>query len=172
MIYMSFLGLIGLIIGFIAVASNPSPYYAALGLVLSAVCGCWVLVDLGISFLSLVLLLIYLGGMLVVFAYSASLAAELYPEAWGNWSIFMYIIIYSIAVLVYYLMVCDIHDYENLFSGDLIGFSMMTHDCNGVGLMYSGGVIFLVVSGWALLLTLFVVLEITRGVSRGSLRAI
>lgn len=81
MIYISFLALFGLVVGFVAVVSNPSPYYAALGLVLGAVCGCWVLVDLGISFLSLVLLLIYLGGMLVVFAYSASLAAEPYPEA-------------------------------------------------------------------------------------------
>nr|QEZ90722.1 NADH dehydrogenase subunit 6 [Karsenia koreana] len=171
MIYMSFLALIGLVVGFVAVASNPSPYYAALGLVLGAVCGCWVLVDFGISFLSLVLLLIYLGGMLVVFAYSASLAAELHPEAWGNWSVLMYIFMYSLVVMICYILMC-VHGFEGLFSGENNGLGMMVYDCSGVGLMYTLGAVFLVVSGWALLLTLFVVLEITRGVSRGSLRAV
>lgn len=72
--------LIGLIVGLIAVASNPSPYFGALGLVLVAGMGCGVLVHFGSPFLAIVLFLIYLGGMLVVFAYSAALAAEPYPE--------------------------------------------------------------------------------------------
>lgn len=70
--------------GLAAVASNPSPYFAALGLVVVAGVGCAILVGHGGSFLSLVLFLIYLGGMLVVFAYSAALAAEPYPETWGS----------------------------------------------------------------------------------------
>nr|ADZ74280.1 NADH dehydrogenase subunit 6 [Karsenia koreana] len=169
MIYMSFLALIGLVVGFVAVASNPSPYYAALGLVLGAVCGCWVLVDFGISFLSLVLLLIYLGGMLVVFAYSASLAAELHPEAWGNWSVLMYIFMYSLVVMICYILyVFTVWGLFQEKNNDLYN----VYDCSGVGFMYTLGAVFLVVSGWALLLTLFVVLEITRGVSRGSLRAV
>nr|YP_097256.1 NADH dehydrogenase subunit 6 [Phaeognathus hubrichti]AAU20706.1 NADH dehydrogenase subunit 6 [Phaeognathus hubrichti] len=172
MIYMSFLALIGLIIGFVSMASSPSPYYAALGLVLGAVCGCWILVDIGISFLSLVLLLIYLGGMLVVFAYSASLAAELYPEAWGNWSVLVYIVMYFLGMTVSYILVCSVWDFESLFSGGDVGFGVVINDYSGVGLMYTLGMMFLVISGWALLLTLFVVLEITRGVSRGSLRAV
>lgn len=69
------------VLGLVAVASNPSPYFAALGLVVVAGMGCGVLVGHGGPFLSLVLFLIYLGGMLVVFAYSAALAAEPYPEA-------------------------------------------------------------------------------------------
>ncbi|CAL8236282.1 unnamed protein product [Boreogadus saida] len=73
--------LIGIVLGVISVASNPSPYFAALGLVLVAGVGCVVLIGHGGSFLSLVLFLIYLGGMLVVFAYCAALAAEPYPEA-------------------------------------------------------------------------------------------
>lgn len=72
--------LICLVLGLVAVASNPSPYFAALGLVAVAGMGCCVLAAHGGSFLSLVLFLIYLGGMLVVFAYSAALAAEPYPE--------------------------------------------------------------------------------------------
>ncbi|CAL8238620.1 unnamed protein product [Lota lota] len=79
--------LIGIVLGVISVASNPSPYFAALGLVLVAGVGCGVLMGHGGSFLSLVLFLIYLGGMLVVFAYCAALAAEPYPEAWGEWSV-------------------------------------------------------------------------------------
>ena len=73
--------LFGLVLGLVAVASNPSPYFAALGLVVVSGIGCGVLVGHGGSFLSLVLFLIYLGGMLVVFAYSAALAAEPYPES-------------------------------------------------------------------------------------------
>nr|YP_097167.1 NADH dehydrogenase subunit 6 [Aneides hardii]AAU20604.1 NADH dehydrogenase subunit 6 [Aneides hardii] len=172
MIYVGFLALVGLIMGFIAVASNPSPYYAALGLVLGAVCGCWILVDFGISFLSLVLLLIYLGGMLVVFAYSASLAAEPYPEAWGSWSVLVYVFVYTVGVIMCYMMVCNTYYFEGLFSGMGEEFGVMVYDFSGVGLMYTLGVVFLMISGWALLLTLFVVLEVTRGVSRGSLRAV
>lgn len=70
-----------LVLGLVAVASNPSPYFAALGLVAVAGMGCGLLVGHGGAFLSLVLFLIYLGGMLVVFAYSAALAAEPYPES-------------------------------------------------------------------------------------------
>ena len=73
--------LFGLVLGLVAVASNPSPYFAALGLVVVSGMGGGVLIGHGGSFLSLVLFLIYLGGMLVVFAYSAALAAEPYPES-------------------------------------------------------------------------------------------
>lgn len=81
MTYLMSLLIVGLVFGLVAVASNPSPYFAALGLVVVAGLGCGVLVGHGGSFLSLVLFLIYLGGMLVVFAYSSALAAEPFPES-------------------------------------------------------------------------------------------
>lgn len=81
MTYIMSLFLFGLVLGLVAVASNPSPYFAALGLVVVAGLGCGILVGHGGHFLSLILFLIYLGGMLVVFAYSAALAAEPYPES-------------------------------------------------------------------------------------------
>ena len=81
MTYFTFLFLISLIFGLVGVASNPAPYFAALGLVVAAGAGCGVLVGYGGLFLSLVFFLIYLGGMLVVFAYSAALAAEPFPES-------------------------------------------------------------------------------------------
>nr|AJW75674.1 NADH dehydrogenase subunit 6 [Ambystoma mavortium stebbinsi] len=169
--YFGFLVMIGMMIGMIAVASNPSPYFAAFGLVLAAICGCCMLVESGVSFLSLILLLIYLGGMLVVFAYSASLAAEPYPEAWGNISVLFNVCFYILSLIL-------LGYYFNLsFSVDFLFFSDMDldsvgYDYGGVGLMYTFGWGFLVASGWVLFLTLFVVLEVTRGLSRGSLRAV
>lgn len=98
MTYFMFLLLIALVVGLVAVASNPTPYFAALGLVVAAGVGCGVLVGHGGSFLSLVLFLIYLGGMLVVFAYSAALAAEPFPEAWGSRSVLGYVLVYLLGV--------------------------------------------------------------------------
>ncbi|CAL1616985.1 ND6, partial (mitochondrion) [Knipowitschia caucasica] len=66
---------------------KPVPLFWALGLVVVSGMGCGVLVGHGAPFLSLVLFLIYLGGMLVVFAYSAALAAEPYPETLGSRSV-------------------------------------------------------------------------------------
>nr|BAJ54296.1 NADH dehydrogenase subunit 6 [Gymnarchus niloticus] len=164
--------LVGLVLGLVAVASNPSPYFAALGLVVAAAAGCGVLVGHGGSFLSLVLFLIYLGGMLVVFAYSAALAAEPYPEAWGDWSVFGYVVVYVLMVLVFGGFVLS-GWYKCLWVVDeLKEFSVLRGDFSGVALMYSYGGWMLVVCGWVLLLTLLVVLELTRGLSRGALRAV
>nr|YP_010296113.1 NADH dehydrogenase subunit 6 [Pipa pipa]UMB51081.1 NADH dehydrogenase subunit 6 [Pipa pipa] len=168
MTYVMSFFMIGLVLGLIAVASNPSPYFAALGLVAAAVAGCWVIMGLGSSFLSLVLFLIYLGGMLVVFAYSAALTAEPYPEAWGSWSVFFYILVYLVGVLWVYLMI----DVEfNLVS--VVGGSVVVKgDWSGVSMLYGVGGWLLVVSGWVLLLTLFIVLEVSRGHFIGCIRAV
>nr|AOX13269.1 NADH dehydrogenase subunit 6 [Salamandra salamandra gallaica]ASN74093.1 NADH dehydrogenase subunit 6 [Salamandra salamandra]ASN74106.1 NADH dehydrogenase subunit 6 [Salamandra salamandra] len=172
MIYFSFVSMIGVIVGLIAVASNPSPYFAAFGLVLASLSGCCLLVDSGVSFLSLVLLLIYLGGMMVVFAYSASLAAEPYPEAWGNWSVVAYVCMYIIFLLVGVLVVGCSFSVEFVFSGNCMDLHMSGYDWGGIGIMFTSAGLLLMITGWVLLLTLFVVLEVTRGVSLGALRAV
>lgn len=92
------------VLGLVAVASNPSPYFAALGLVVVAGIGCGVLVGHGGSFLSLILFLIYLGGILVVFAYSAALAAEPYPEAWGSWPVVVHMVMYIVGVVLAFVV--------------------------------------------------------------------
>nr|AFL03158.1 NADH dehydrogenase subunit 6 [Falco peregrinus] len=84
--FVFFLG-VCFVFGALAVASNPSPYYGVVGLVLGSVVGCGWLMSLGVSFISLVLFMVYLGGMLVVFVYSVALAADPFPEAWGNWRV-------------------------------------------------------------------------------------
>nr|YP_009311916.1 NADH dehydrogenase subunit 6 [Lepidocephalus macrochir]BAV71170.1 NADH dehydrogenase subunit 6 [Lepidocephalus macrochir] len=165
--------LMALVVGLVAVASNPAPYFAALGLVVAAGVGCGVLVGHGGSFLSLVLFLIYLGGMLVVFAYSAALAAEPFPESWGDRSVIGYVMVYAFGVGVMVFLLCG-GWYEGswVVVDNLKEFSMLRGDVGGVATMYSSGGGLLVICAWVLLLTLFVVLELARGLSRGSLRAV
>nr|WNH22256.1 NADH dehydrogenase subunit 6 [Chromis scotti]WNH22321.1 NADH dehydrogenase subunit 6 [Chromis insolata] len=173
MTYVMFMCLFGLIVGLAAVASNPSPYFAALGLVLVAGMGCGVLVGHGGSFLSLVLFLIYLGGMLVVFAYSAALAAEPYPEGWGSWPVLGVMLVYVLGVVVTAgLFWGGWYEGSWVSADEFSEFSMFRGDIAGVALMYSMGGGMLVMGAWVLLLTLFVVLELTRGLSRGALRAV
>nr|YP_009243193.1 NADH dehydrogenase subunit 6 [Etroplus suratensis]AMR00368.1 NADH dehydrogenase subunit 6 [Etroplus suratensis]AOR40973.1 NADH dehydrogenase subunit 6 [Etroplus suratensis]QEK77452.1 NADH dehydrogenase subunit 6 [Etroplus suratensis]QEK77466.1 NADH dehydrogenase subunit 6 [Etroplus suratensis]QEK77473.1 NADH dehydrogenase subunit 6 [Etroplus suratensis] len=173
MVYIMFLFLFGLVLGLAAVASNPSPYFAALGLVMVAGMGCGVLVGHGGSFLSLVLFLIYLGGMLVVFAYSAALAAEPYPEGWGSWPVLGVMLAYVVGVgLVSGLCWGGWYGESWVVVDEFVEFSVFRGDVGGVALMYSLGGGVLVLAAWVLLLTLFVVLELTRGLSRGALRAV
>nr|YP_009489450.1 NADH dehydrogenase subunit 6 [Anomaloglossus blanci]AWG47176.1 NADH dehydrogenase subunit 6 [Anomaloglossus blanci] len=155
--------------GLLGVASNPSPFYAALGLVSSAGAGCLILIWGGVSFLSLVLFLVYLGGMMVVFAYSAALVAEPYPEAWGSVGVLAYSVGYVVLVMFWWAIgegnkrgVMSSNS-EVAYGGEWVGGSMMFFFLGGGMLM---------IGGWALLLTLFSVLEVVRGHYSGSLRAV
>nr|WNH38302.1 NADH dehydrogenase subunit 6 [Myrichthys colubrinus] len=172
MTYFIYLFMILLVAGIVVVASNPAPYFAALGLVLAAAGGCGVLASYGGSFVSLVLFLIYLGGMLVVFAYSAALAADPYPEGLGDWSVLMRVGGCLLVVLVGVLMGGGWSNYYCGIVDEFRDFSALRGDFSGVSYIYCSGGGMLAVSGWALLLSLFVVLELTRGRSRGVLRAI
>nr|QOJ45024.1 NADH dehydrogenase subunit 6 [Allobates aff. trilineatus 2 AR-2020] len=158
---------IGLIGGLLGVASNPSPFYAALGLVCSAGGGCLILMGGGVSFLSLVLFLVYLGGMMVVFAYSAALVAEPYPEAWGNVEVMVYLLSYLMLMVVWWMIGGNVLEVEICGSGEIYG-----KDWFGVSMMYMWGGGLLLVGGWGLLLTLFGVLEVVRGHYSGALRAV
>nr|YP_001218741.1 NADH dehydrogenase subunit 6 [Parajulis poecilepterus]ABP03893.1 NADH dehydrogenase subunit 6 [Parajulis poecilepterus] len=165
--------LIGLVVGLVAVASNPSPYFAALGLVVVSGMGCGILVSSGGPFLSLVLFLIYLGGMLVVFAYSAALAAEPYPEGWFSGPVVMYMVVYLVIVTLMSVPFWGEWFEVSWVPVDEAGeFLVLRGDIGGVALMYSLGGGMLVLTAWMLLLTLFVVLELTRGMGRGTVRAV
>nr|AMD83815.1 NADH dehydrogenase subunit 6 [Hypostomus affinis] len=173
MVYILNLFLLSLVVGLVGVASNPAPYFAALGLVVAAGVGCGVLVGHGGSLLSLLLFLIYLGGMLVVFAYSAALAADPFPETWGVRFVKGYVLAYLLGVGVAAWWFCG-NWYGNYWVvvDEFKEFFMLRGDTSGVALMYSYGGGMLVVCAWVLLLSLFVVLELTRGLSRGALRAV
>nr|QOJ44934.1 NADH dehydrogenase subunit 6 [Mannophryne collaris] len=158
---------IGLVGGLLGVASNPSPFYAALGLVSSAGAGCLILMGGGVSFLSLVLFLVYLGGMMVVFAYSAALVAEPYPEAWGSVEVVVYLMSYMFLMGVWWLLGGG--GGEVGVSGSKVVYG---NDWFGVSMLFSWGGGLLMVGGWALLLTLFAALEVVRGHYSGALRAV
>nr|YP_009053858.1 NADH dehydrogenase subunit 6 [Pycnonotus melanicterus]AHN95370.1 NADH dehydrogenase subunit 6 [Pycnonotus melanicterus] len=169
--FVLFLGLC-FVLGGLAVASNPSPYYGVVGLVVASIAGCGWLVSLGVSFVSLVLVMVYLGGMLVVFVYSVSLAADPYPEAWADWGVVGYGFGMGLVVVVGFVMggaFAFLVDSGTVNSG---GLSSVRLDSSGVAVLYSWGAGLLLVGGWGLLLTLFVVLELVRGLSRGAIRAV
>nr|WNH21320.1 NADH dehydrogenase subunit 6 [Bathygobius cocosensis] len=163
----------GLLLGLVVVASNPSPYFAALGLVVVSGMGCGLMVVCGGAFLSLVLFLIYLGGMLVVFAYSSALASERHPETWGSPRVALNSLLYILGVVL-----GGVYFWGGWWggvgsvSGPYVYFSPLRGELVGVATMYSSGGWVLVVGAWVLLLTLFVVLEVVRGSSRGALRAV
>nr|WNH22880.1 NADH dehydrogenase subunit 6 [Lophogobius cyprinoides] len=163
----------GLLLGLVVVASNPSPYFGALGLVVVSGMGCGLMLMWGGTFLSLILFLIYLGGMLVVFAYSSALASESYPETWGSPRIAVNSLIYMIGVSFGGWMFSGgwFGELGGMLDGTWEG-SLVRGDQAGVSLVYLSGGWGLVVGAWVLLLTLFVVLEVVRGGSRGALRAV
>nr|UXO96093.1 NADH dehydrogenase subunit 6 [Microhyla mixtura] len=160
-----------LLVGFVAVASNPSPYYAALGLVIGAGSGCLMLINEGMTFLSLVLFLVYLGGMMVVFAYSAALVAEPYPEAWGSVWVLSYISSYLVVLFVGWLLWGEYFVKEKVID-EVMDMGGGLVEWWGVSGVFAGGGWVLFIGGWALLLTLFVALEVVRGHYSGALRAV
>nr|YP_009155366.1 NADH dehydrogenase subunit 6 [Rhacophorus dennysi]AIU99188.1 NADH dehydrogenase subunit 6 [Rhacophorus dennysi]ALC75292.1 NADH dehydrogenase subunit 6 [Rhacophorus dennysi]UAJ48173.1 NADH dehydrogenase subunit 6 [Rhacophorus sp.] len=157
-----------LLLGLLAVASNPSPYFAALGLVWGAGAGCFILVKNELGFLSLILFLIYLGGMMVVFAYCSALVAEPYPEAWGSYMLLCYSLVCCFSLMICWMLMggswCDLG--YNLDSGVLM------REWWGISELLGSGGCVLFLGGWSLLLTLFVVLEVVRGHSAGALQAV
>ncbi|KFP84505.1 NADH-ubiquinone oxidoreductase chain 6, partial [Apaloderma vittatum] len=67
----------------LAVTSNPLPYYEVICLAVTSTSGCRWLLSLRVSFVLLILFMVYLRGMLVDFSYSLSLATDSFPEVWG-----------------------------------------------------------------------------------------
>nr|YP_009944159.1 NADH dehydrogenase subunit 6 [Polioptila caerulea]QOD96003.1 NADH dehydrogenase subunit 6 [Polioptila caerulea] len=169
--FVLFLG-VCFVLGGLAVASNPSPYYGVVGLVVAAVAGCGWLVSLGASFVSLALVMVYLGGMLVVFVYSVSLAADPYPESWADWGV----VGYGLGMGLVVVIGCVVGGvFESLVASGTVnnaGLAWVRVDFSGVAMFYSWGVGLFLIGVWGLLLALFVVLELVRGLSRGAIRAV
>uniref|UniRef100_UPI00315C807F NADH dehydrogenase subunit 6 n=1 Tax=Mergus octosetaceus TaxID=1570318 RepID=UPI00315C807F len=173
MTYFVFFMGICFVVGVLGVASNPSPHYGVVGLVLASVAGCGWLLSLGVSFVALVLFMVYLGGMLVVFVYSVALAAEPFPEAWGGWRVIGHAAALVAVVMGGLVLGGFVGSWGlGVATVDSVGVSAVRLDFSGVAMLYSRGVGMFLVAGWGLLLTLFVVLELVRGLSRGAIRAV
>nr|YP_009182790.1 NADH dehydrogenase subunit 6 [Austrolebias charrua]AKL82663.1 NADH dehydrogenase subunit 6 [Austrolebias charrua] len=173
MFFMVYLFLFLSIIGLAGVASNPSPNYAALSLVVVAGSGCGLLVCLGSSFLSLILFLVYLGGMLVVFAYSIAFTVSFNLEGVENYSS-----LNSFVMLVFGAMTCCFifgNKSENEMCVTGMSFdtnNLVQENTVSVAFLYGEGGGLLVISSLALLVALLVVLMVVRGSLRGALRVI
>nr|QUS63998.1 NADH dehydrogenase subunit 6 [Diploderma vela] len=166
--YSIFLFSVGVFLGVVGVVSNPSSCFAAGALMVAAGFGCGVLAGLGGSFLALVLFLVYLGGMLVVFVYSVALSSDLFPEAWGSWTVGYYALFYVVVVGM-----CCAGCGAIMYAGGSCKLSVIIGFESGYGgicLLYSVGGWGLAIVGASLLLTLFVVLELVRGISFGALK--
>nr|AIG23238.1 NADH dehydrogenase subunit 6 [Murexia habbema] len=153
-----------LIFGFVAFASKPSPVYGGLSLVISGGFGCAMVVSLGDTFLGLIVFLIYLGGMLVVFGYTAAMAAEEYPESWvGNVVAFSMLLLALLMEMVWFMVMGEVEVVTAVELFDLLGDYCVGQDWNGVSLLYACGGWAMVLLGWILFITVLVVLEVVRG---------
>nr|AKH60657.1 NADH dehydrogenase subunit 6 [Conger japonicus] len=157
--------------GAVCVSCNPSPFYSILGLVLSTLAGCMMLASYGGTFVSLILFLIYLGGMLVAFVFCVAVTSEAYLEGLDSASV---LVRFVLCLLISYILCmismplkhfCEVVDEHQ----DL---SPLREDLAGVSMIYGPGGGMLMACGWALSLSLFVVLELTRERSLGALRSI
>nr|QAB47132.1 NADH dehydrogenase subunit 6 [Funambulus pennantii] len=161
------------VLGFVGFSSKPSPIYGGLGLIISGGIGCGIVLYFGGSFLGLMVFLIYLGGMLVVFGYTTAMATEEYPETWGSgvvvWGVLLLGLLVELMTILLSVMYDEVEvmiEFYNMgdwvvIDGDELG--LMGEDSMGVAAMYSYASWLVVVAGWSLFVSIFIVIEITRG---------
>nr|APH07811.1 NADH dehydrogenase subunit 6 [Tamias quadrivittatus]APH07850.1 NADH dehydrogenase subunit 6 [Tamias quadrivittatus]APH08045.1 NADH dehydrogenase subunit 6 [Tamias dorsalis] len=161
------------VLGFVGFSSKPSPIYGGLGLIVSGGVGCGMVMYFGGSFLGLMVFLIYLGGMLVVFGYTTAMATEEYPETWSSsvviWGVLLLGVLVEVLIIVFMVLyggvdgVVELGNLDNWMvnGGDELG--LIREDSMGVAAIYSCGSWLMVVAGWSLFVSIFIVIEITRG---------
>nr|AQM38778.1 NADH dehydrogenase subunit 6 [Alouatta guariba clamitans] len=175
MMYALFSLSIVLVMGFVGFSSKPSPIYGGLVLVFSGAVGCAITLYFGGSYMGLMVFLVYLGGMMVVFGYTAAMAIDEHPETWVSsidiLGIFMLGLVMemtmvallggdpnkTVEVTVNYKTVSSWMIYE----GD--GPGLVREDPTGAAALYSYGVWVVLVTCWALFMGMHIAIELTRG---------
>nr|AIG22978.1 NADH dehydrogenase subunit 6 [Caluromys lanatus] len=153
-----------LIFGFVAFASKPSPVYGGFSLVVSGGLGCAIVVSMGDIFLGLVVFLVYLGGMLVVFGYTAAMATEEFPETWVGNIVAVAMLFFALLVeLLWFVVLGEVEVSTMVELFDNVGGFCNDQDFSGVSLLYGHGGWALALLGWILFITIYVVLEVVRG---------
>nr|ATX68972.1 NADH dehydrogenase subunit 6 [Smutsia gigantea] len=173
MMYVVFILSVVFVVSFLGVSSKPSPIYGGFSLIVAGGVGCGIVVSFGGSFLGLMVFLIYLGGMLVVFGYTAAMAIEEYPEAWVSNVVVLSAFVVGLVmelVLVFFMVkgewlgiVLEFSNKGDWVVYDIGGSEILSEDIMGVSALYSYGAWFIVVTGWSLLICVIIVMEITRG---------
>nr|AIW64036.1 NADH dehydrogenase subunit 6 [Microcebus rufus] len=161
------------VLGFMSFSSKPSPIYGGVGLIVSGAVGCSMIMGFGVSFMGLMVFLIYLGGMLVVFGYTTAMATEEYPETWGSsiviWGALLSGVFMESLLMVWLLehdgveMVIGFNSLEDWIMFMDKGLSVVREDSLGVSALYSYASWFMVAAGWALFISVLIVIEIIRG---------
>nr|NP_114236.1 NADH dehydrogenase subunit 6 [Conger myriaster]QUJ09878.1 NADH dehydrogenase subunit 6 [Conger myriaster]BAB47004.1 NADH dehydrogenase subunits 6 [Conger myriaster] len=157
--------------GAVCVSCNPSPFYSIFGLVLSTLAGCMMLASYGGTFVSLILFLIYLGGMLVAFVFCVAVASEAYLEGLESASVLVRFVLCLLISFIFCMISMPLKHFCGVVD-EHQDLSPLRGDFAGVSMIYGPGGGMLMACGWALFLSLFVVLELTRGRSLGALRSI
>nr|YP_009413198.1 NADH dehydrogenase subunit 6 [Sigmodon hispidus]ASN66990.1 NADH dehydrogenase subunit 6 [Sigmodon hispidus] len=161
-------------LGCLGASLKPSPIYGGLCLVVSGCAGCLAILGYGGSFMGFMVFLIYLGGMLVVFGYTAAMATEEYPESWmSNWLLMMVIaagILFEAGLLVLAEELGEVDlplEVVNTMGGwvtyDNDELGLMGEGGAGVAALYSCSAWLMIVSGWTLLMGVLIIIEVTRG---------
>nr|QST17217.1 NADH dehydrogenase subunit 6 [Delphinapterus leucas]QST17282.1 NADH dehydrogenase subunit 6 [Delphinapterus leucas]QST17295.1 NADH dehydrogenase subunit 6 [Delphinapterus leucas]QST17347.1 NADH dehydrogenase subunit 6 [Delphinapterus leucas]QST17360.1 NADH dehydrogenase subunit 6 [Delphinapterus leucas] len=173
MMYIVFIMSVIFVISLVGVSSKPSPIYGGLGLIVSGAMGCGIVFSFGGSFLGLMVFLIYLGGMVVVFGYTAAMATEQYPEAWVSNKVvlggFLLGLVVEFLVVLYILWgekASFVFEFNGL--GDWVVYDVgesgvFSEEITGIAALYSYGTWLVVVTGWSLFIGVVVIMEITRG---------
>nr|YP_006576345.1 NADH dehydrogenase subunit 6 [Hemitheconyx caudicinctus]BAM34431.1 NADH dehydrogenase subunit 6 [Hemitheconyx caudicinctus] len=155
------------VIGVLGASSNPSPVLGVVGLVVGSLFACVLLVGLGSSFVSVILFLIYMGGMMVVFAYSLVVSAENYLEGWTEMHVLGYFLVYVVLAVGVWAAGGEEVSVVDVVSG---GLHSVRVDFEGVKLLYSWGGPVLIVCGCGLLLMTIIVPELVSVVKWGAVR--
>lgn len=103
MTFIIYIALLVIVVGLGAVVAHPSPYFGSLTLVVVSGAACVVLIVYGGTFLALVMFLVYLGGILVVFAYTTALAADSFPYTLTYGDVMLYWTLYIGLSLICYV---------------------------------------------------------------------
>nr|YP_009158151.1 NADH dehydrogenase subunit 6 [Dipus sagitta]AKN58263.1 NADH dehydrogenase subunit 6 [Dipus sagitta] len=158
---------------FIAFATKPSPIYGGLGLIVGGGLGCGLILEFGGSYLGLMVFLIYLGGMMVVFGYTTAMATEDYPETWAsNWVVSLMLVFGFVVELVGSIWLASSGDAKMVVGLDDMGDwvvldgesgGYMGEDMAGVSAIYDYGWWLMVLAGWSLFVSIFIVIEIVWG---------
>nr|QSH90692.1 NADH dehydrogenase subunit 6 [Platanista gangetica] len=171
--YIVFIMSIVFVVSIVGVSSKPSPVYGGLGLIVGGGVGCGIILNLGGSFLGLLVFLVYLGGMLVVFGYTTAMAADQHPKVWTSTKIVLGAFLLGLVMeflVVLYVLGSEEMEFVFEFNGlgdwviyDTGDSGFFSEEAMGIAALYSYGTWLVVVTGWSLFMGVVVIMEITRG---------
>nr|WFD61112.1 NADH dehydrogenase subunit 6 [Capillaster sp. DH-Y2] len=155
-----------ILLGTSLVFYSMSPYFSALGLVIVSISSCILLSQNGLNFLALILLLVYMGGMLIVFIYSSALSAERFPTIINNVNeiILLFLFIISWTIILFNNSNWNITNNSNITNIVSI---------EGSSYLFSPNFfLFFIFTTYILLITLIAVLNISQETESLTLRAL